>query len=319
MQNKESKRSLIYGFTAAFGILALLLLLLLFFLSRQERNLKFWRPENATIIADGGEAIEVDFPALNSDPAHYQNQFIRVSGDYQRPPLLNCADPVGPTPRWSLINEDLSLEAIRFEGVLRLVPDGTAMVVEGIWRRYDGPLGCNKGNRAVTWYLETIRIISPNPLTNVDGTAVYPNNSDDTTPIATSTSMQLGTALPNATVTPTPSPTGDATTPTLAAGTPTASSTVPPIGMTETAVATTTGTPSSTPTSTGQPTGTSTVTPTWIPTETVEGAPTSTLIPTNTSVPIITSTPAPPGPTSTPGGYPVPPPTVVPTPYYSGR
>ena len=312
MEDRKSKRTILYGITAVFGILALLLLLLLlFFFSRQEHGLKFWRPDNAAIIADGGEAVEVGFPALNSDPARYQNQFIRVSGDYQRPPLLSCADPVGPAPRWSLINEELSLEAIRFESVLRLVPDGTAMVVEGIWRRYDGPLGCNKGYRAVAWYLETIRIISPNPLTNFDGTAVYPDNPDGGIPIITSTPIRLGTISPDATITPTP--TGAVVT-----NTPTGVSTLPPAELTATAVSVTlTGTPTSTPisTSTGLPIGTSTITPTWIPTATVEGAPTSTLIPTNTLVPIITSTPAPPGPTSTPGNYPAPSPTAIPTPY----
>ncbi len=313
MENKRSKRTILYGITAVFGILALLLLLiLLFFFSRQERGLKFWRPNNAVIIADGGEAVDVDFPALNSDPARYQNQFIRVSGDYQRPPLLSCADPVGPAPRWSLINGDLSLEAIRFEGVLRLVPDGTAMVVEGIWRRYDGPLGCDKGNRAVAWYLETIRIISPNPLTNFDGTAVYPNNPDGNTPIITSTPIAGQTVPPNVTITPTP--TGNATTPTLPAGTPTAGSTVPPAEMTETAVATMTGMPTAIPTSTGLPIGTSTVAPTATPTVT-DGSPTLTATPSSTPIPLSTSTPAPPGPTSTPGDYPVPSPTVVPTPY----
>ncbi len=307
MEDTRSKRTILYGITAVFGILVLLLLLLLFFSRRADRGLKFWRASNAAqIIANGGKAVEIDFPTLNDDPAQYQNQFIRVSGNYQRPSRLVCANPSGPAPRWALLNGDLSLEAIGFEGVLRLVPDGMPMIVEGIWRRYDGPLGCNKGYRAVTWYLETVRIIAPNPLTNGNGTAVYLNNPD----IITSTPpiVEL-TISPGITIDP--SPTRDTVTPTLPTNMPTAVTTLPPVEMTETAVAVTlTGTP--TPTRTP----TQTVTPTWIPTATVDGAPTRTPIPTNTSVPAVTATSVNPGATSTSAsGYPPPASTPLPTPY----
>ncbi len=170
MDKNKRKRTILYGIPAV--LLLLILLFLLFFNQRADRDLKFWRADNAAqtvadqMAADGGEVIEVDFPALNNDPAHYQNKFIRVSGAYQRPSHLNCVNPSGPAPRWALLNDTLSMEAVGFDGVLRLVSDGTPMIVEGIWRRYDGPLGCDKGHRAVTWYLETVRILSPNPYTD---------------------------------------------------------------------------------------------------------------------------------------------------------
>lgn len=316
MENKKSKRTILYGITAVFGILVLLFLLILLFSNHSNRDLKLWRANNAAlIIADGGDAFDVEFPTLNSNPANYQNQFIRVSGDYQRASLISCANPAGPTPRWSLINGDLSLEAIGFNDILRLVPAGTPMVVEGIWRRYSGPLGCGKGQRAVVWYLETVRIISPNPLTNYDGSIVYPDNPDGSPPLITATPTSTGeSAPPEGTITPTATPTDSTTESTATAtntpttGTPTAVSTLPPVELTETAVAITrTGTPTRIPTNT--------VTPTWIPTATVQGAPTRTPIPTNTTVPLITSTPAPPGPTPTAGNYPPPATTVPPTPY----
>lgn len=312
MKDKKTKRTILYGITAVFGILVLLFLLTLLFSNRNNRGLKLWRANNAAlIIADGGEAFDVEFPTLNSNPANYQNQFIRVSGDYQRAPLISCANPAGPTPRWSLLNGDLSLEAIGFNNVLRLVPASTPMVVEGVWRRYSGPLGCGKGQRAVVWYLETVRIVSPNPLTNFDGTAVYPSNPDGSTPIITSTpTIARETASPEAPIAPTATTESASTTePAATASTPTAITTLPPVELTETAVsATLTGTPTRITANTP--------TPTWIPTATVQNGPTRTPIPTNTTAaPLPTSTPAPPGPTSTPGNYPAPSPTVVPTPY----
>ncbi len=57
-----------------------------------------------------------------------------------------------------------------YEEVLKRLPDGLTMTVEGIWRQYDGPLGCGKEpGDGQAWYLQVERIISPNPLPLMDG------------------------------------------------------------------------------------------------------------------------------------------------------
>ncbi|MCZ7669586.1 MAG: hypothetical protein M5U34_21625 [Chloroflexi bacterium] len=59
------------------------------------------------------------------------------------------------------------------EELVKRLPDGLTLTVEGVWRQYDGPLGCGKGPAAgVTWYLQVERIVSPNPLPLLNRTVV---------------------------------------------------------------------------------------------------------------------------------------------------
>lgn len=111
------------------------------------------------------EAETVTFRGLNENPAVYLNHVIAVTGDYTPLELPQCRPLAGPPIKWSLVADNLQLNALGFERVLQLVAPGTTMTVVGIWRLYNGPVGCGKEPPAeVVWYLEVTKIIAPNPL-----------------------------------------------------------------------------------------------------------------------------------------------------------
>lgn len=288
------------------------LLVLFFLLGPRTRPLKPLRTsETADPLPISSEANFVTFTDLNGSPVDYLNQFIRVSGSFNPLPLPECLPHSGPDIRWSLIADELQLDAIGFETIVREVPPGTVLTVQGIWRRYHGPFGCGKQpppNDA--WYLEVTQIIEPNPLFGADtvaldtilGPSPTPNNGEPPSPTAVNAQpTDEPTATPTAVTPPT-------TTATLIF-TPT-----PTTILLATETPTLIGTPSPSPTA-ASGTLTATPTPTLTPTPTVTTAPgtpgTPTLTPTVTQTP--TAAPVPPtlvvatpdpyqGPT--PSGYP---------------
>lgn len=222
------------------------------------------------------EATEIGFADLNADPAAYQGRRIQVTGVYTPVEAPECLDYVGPSIRWSLVAEELQLNATGFENVLRLVDEGIDMTVTGIWQAYRGPVGCGKEPADGTvWYLAVDRILEPNPLTGEPGVAltVIPGSPLPTlspletveTPTITETAtiedsgVVTATVAPEATLPVAGTPTTDATplpvTPLVTPGTPTATTGTPDQQGTPNAT-TTVGTP--TPTATGGAQGTTT-------------------------------------------------------------
>jgi hypothetical protein len=248
-----------------------------------------------------GEVIEVEFQELNEDPAAFLGRYIRVTGTLTPIEPEACHDDnghyTGPLIQWALVNDNLQMDARGFEQVISLVRPGTTMTVEGIWRLYQGPLGCGKQpEQGMTWYLETIRIVEPNLLfiPAAPGTVLTETPLVPGVPEATGTAG--GTLPPTSALTP-----GTTATPTVTAGTP--------------------GGRTGTPTRTPLPTPTLLPTPptaqgTAAPAPTGQGTRTATPSGTTTGTPPATFTAEPPGPsTGTPDGYPGgPTPTPSPTP-----
>jgi hypothetical protein len=269
----------------------------------QQGQLKPIRP---TPTAGGqivGQPLPVSLSQLHENPAQYQDQLIRVSGDLGRLRPEPCRHRWGPQTLWVLLDASLRLDTVGFEPILQLVPQGTNLTLDGWWRLYSGPLGCAKKPPAdFRWYLETVQIVAPNPLPLFD--TPMPIDADDpivaTPPGITPTADPLGTAT---VVTPdprTPTATATPTSPTTMTMTPTRTTGTPP-------TATATVRPGSTPT----PTPSRTTTPAAVtPTVTPTPSPTGTVPATATSAP-----PPPPIGTATPGpGYPPPPPPPPPPP-----
>jgi hypothetical protein len=258
----------------------------------------------------------VTFDELQEDPEAYQDELIRVTGSFFRLPPPECLLYTGPGTSWSLISDNLRLDALGFEQSLQLVRPGIELTVDGIFRKYEGPLGCGKRPpEGIAWFLETTQIVQPNPLARVIGTVesdlppIFPPLLGSPTP--------PGTIPPNVTANPTfgISPTPPGTVPTA-----TPSPAVTIIGTaTATAIATSgTQIPTATPSpSSTSGSGTATVTP--LPTPT-SGPGTTTPVPTSTVQPTPGPT-QPPLSTSTPGGYPIPtPPTPTSSPTgYPGK
>lgn len=233
-----------------------------------------------------GHPEPVAFPALDENPAAYHNRLIRVTGAYTPLPLPECGRVRGPASRWALVDQGLRLDAVGYEDLLSLVPDGIDLTVDGFWRLYEGPLGCGKEPPIDRlWYLEVVRLVQPNPLPLLGGRSLA---LDASPRISVTMSLSTLAATPATTGSPTPSGTP------ATSGTPTLTGTPGP------------GTPSATPgpSETPSPSPTLTLTPTLTP----SGAPgaTGTVTATPESSPTRTggSTPTPPPPTNTPSSYP---------------
>jgi hypothetical protein len=207
----------------------------------------------ATTSASAGQPLQiVTFEELNADPAAFLNHSIQVSGSFMPLPTPPCARYSGPDFRWALIADNLQLDALGFERLLGLLTQGTEMTVEGIWRLYEGPLGCGKGPaRGTAWYLQVQRIVQPNPLVSTGGTGgLAIQNADPGLPSLLPTVPP--TATPPATLEPTatveelptvPPVIGEATATATLAG----SGTAMPVGSVTPAVATATTDPAFTP------------------------------------------------------------------------
>lgn len=206
----------------------------------------------------------VTFSELNEDPLAYLNQTVLVSGDFLLVDQSDCSRVSGPDIRWSLTSNNLQLDALGLERIVGLVPQGMPLTVQGIWRLYQGPLGCGKGPpRGTRWYLDARRILQPNPLVGEGGQpiAVDIRSGESALPalIETGPTLESGAAITPTVVTtgaaqtPVPTPTlGDQIVPTqtpLPSGAITPSATAP---QSSTPV-TSTATPA--PSATIQPTG----------------------------------------------------------------
>ncbi len=209
-----------------------------------------------------GEPVLLTFTELNADPAAFRDRRVQVSGDFASVEAPACMPYAGPAIHWSLVAEELQLNAIGFENVLSLLSEGTPMTVSGIWRLYQGPVGCGKepddGN---VWYLAVDQIIEPNPLFGAGDVALTVMAGS---PLPTLSPLDLSTVTPGAT--PTLSPTAGApgtvvVTPTT--GLPTAVLPTPTLGGTPTTLIT--PSPTATQSTPGTPTVTGTPTPTGTP------------------------------------------------------
>ena len=296
-----------------------LLLLATVYWQNQPRSLKPAR-QTATpheVIVDG-QPIIVTFEELNSNATAYQNKWVQVSGSYfpKSPTVCNPLPSNGPIFKSVLVAEGFQLDVQGGEEALAIVAVNTDMVVQGIWRRYSGPVGCGKEPASgVVWYLDIRAVVQPNPIAGstplpIDGTVaadiltavpqVTPTpNGDGSITTPTFTPIPVTVVIETPAVTNTPTPTSDAiiATPTTIVGqTPTATATNGTFTRTPTPDPNATATPQVTSTATATPTVTGTP-PTAAPTNTpVSGIPTATRgsgYPVNTPVP-----------SSTPSGYP---------------
>jgi hypothetical protein len=271
-----------------------------------ERGLKPLRltPTPNVLLLDG-EVVELTFTDLNAAPSAYRNRRLRVTGDYLALAILDCRPSThsGPVFTWALAAEGLQLNARHFESVLRNTPDGFRLTVEGIWRVYEGPLGCGKNApRGIAWYLAVERIIDPNPLPIFSGpprpttAVILPGQSEFPVIPAPIPAMTPTPPAPDSS----PSPTATATALTPGAGQSTLTPTVTPTAGPGTIFPSVTPIVTNTPGG-SLPPGTATVTPT----------PATAISPTPDG--IIPPPPIPTGP-GYPGQTPDPNPSVTPTP-----
>ena len=115
-----------------------------------------------TVLGDVSSttAVTVTFSELNADPLAYLDKPIQVNGEYLPLEKPSCSRYSGPELQWALVAEGLQLEIKGYERIVRILNPGTQMTVQGIWRLYQGPLGCGKGpSTGSAWYLQTQKIV----------------------------------------------------------------------------------------------------------------------------------------------------------------
>lgn len=168
--------------------------------------------------------LEISIADLAAEPETHLGNYVKLTGQYRRQPLLICdADPHLAPATWQLLSEDGSRIAVGgFDSQVRsLLPNDLTVTVAGVWQQFDGLVGCGKNAaRTQIWYLKASDILSPSPIARV---TLTPTGSG--TQIA---GIEGGTAV---------SPTEDAAAPTI---TPTlAGSGEAPLGTPTSAEATT--------------------------------------------------------------------------------
>ncbi len=309
--NWISVRNLGIGTVLILTILGIGLLWLIFGRNSQQQLMPPLPSPTPVTQTPKQEPMTKSFTELNDDPLAYLNQSLLVTGEFLPLDKANCKRVVGPDVRWSLTAENLQLDVVGFERVVRLLSPGTTLTVQGIWRFYQGSLGCGKAPPdGSMWYLEVKKIVQPNPLIAESGQTIQveirPNQPEIPTIISTLQPENVE-PVPTQTATITTSLGTTSPTPTLTDQIiPTQTPLLPEMTPSATAPPSVTNTP---PTSTPDLNATapvSTATSTLIPTET----------PTNNN-PTMTSEAPPAVATATQGtggGYPGPDGSATPTP-----
>ena len=109
----------------------------------------------------------IDFQTLAENPQAYTHNLFRVSGVYR--PVSNnvnqCFPFKGAGVTWALEAEGFRMNMSGFDRMVGLAPDGAQITVDGVWMRYEGPVGCGKEPPTkVVWHLKVNRVVAPNPL-----------------------------------------------------------------------------------------------------------------------------------------------------------
>ncbi|MFQ5422210.1 MAG: hypothetical protein ACE5EY_17825, partial [Anaerolineae bacterium] len=241
-----------------------------------------------------GQFVPVSFPELQADPVAHRDRRIRVTGRFTRLSPPDCVSYRGPVLLWGLVADDLQMNARGLAPLLHLIPADTMMTVEGVWRRYLGPVGCGKEpEEEVVWFLVVERVVQPNPLplsgdspaANGTGNGVIPTRTatavsgSSPTPSPTATADDLNvpaiTLTPSATTANPGTTTTPATPPPSQAGTATPTLTPSPVSSSPAPTADGSGdvTATSPPTTTMTPTPDETPTPGPSPTSTQDNGP----------------------------------------------
>ncbi len=173
--------------------------------------------------------ISIAFSDLDADPFALRDQYIRVTGRFFPQTPVACVPHKGPRPRWGLIADNLQMDMVGLRDLSTFVPEGVELTIDGIWRLYEGPIGCGKEPaKGSLWHLEARQVHQPNPLVfdNFEFPTAFARVGEGTEapvtveepPTATPT-MELmpsetPTATPDVTSTPTISTTTATATPT---------------------------------------------------------------------------------------------------------
>jgi len=115
-------------------------------------------PESAGLMFVS-EPILVTFADIQADPTQFHNQIIRVQGSFTLLPPAPCQPYKGPQLRWALIAAGLRMDALRLEQLRTMIPEGTILTVEGVWRLYHM---CWFSDSPPIWESNPRPVINPN-------------------------------------------------------------------------------------------------------------------------------------------------------------
>lgn len=118
----------------------------------------------------GARPLRLTLEDVLFNPVAYEGARIQVNGRYKKLPVRVCEGQRFDSPAsWSITDGERILFLDGFEGQIRqLLPEQITVEVSGIWRRWNGPMGCGKeAIRSEVFYLDVRNVISPNPITAV--------------------------------------------------------------------------------------------------------------------------------------------------------
>ncbi|MEN8098793.1 MAG: hypothetical protein ABFQ89_06925, partial [Chloroflexota bacterium] len=162
------------------------------------------RSEIGTEFSEPEPVLQIQVEELLSHSEMYHGRMVKVGGRISPLSPTQCAigDPLLPPASFTLADGERIIYLQTSGNGFDLAPPGLALLIEGRWLYWTGPVGCESlAVQTSMWYLQVTRVLYPNPLTK----AIEPPGDLTPQPIDTPVSTEE-IAQPLATLqTPTPS------------------------------------------------------------------------------------------------------------------
>lgn len=146
----------------------------------------------------------VTLEQLADAPQAYLDQYVQLTGRYEPVRVLVCINETArPNPAtWSISDGTLVAQVGGFdEQVNELLPAGLEVTVNGIWRFWEGRVGCGKqAEMTQVWYLDATTMVSPSPLVRLTLTPSGEVALEGSPPPLVEPTQPAGSATPTATV-----------------------------------------------------------------------------------------------------------------------
>ena len=142
----------------------------------------FSESDPVTDLTTSEDIVPVAISQLIESPETFEGATLLVNGRYNPLPQRVCSTTHYKSPAtWNLSANEGQVLMTGFATQLNsLLPDNTDLTVNGVWRQWNGPVGCGKSSVVEqVWYLDVYEIVSPNPLANVTLTPTVPGSSDE--------------------------------------------------------------------------------------------------------------------------------------------
>ncbi|MCP5098245.1 MAG: hypothetical protein GY943_22070, partial [Chloroflexi bacterium] len=104
----------------------------------------FPNDDTTTPIISSGQVVPVEIAQLVENPETFEGVTVLVNGRYHPLPARVCSATSYASPAtWNLVAGEGNVYMNGFDSQLNaLLPESTSMTVNGVWRQWNGPIGC---------------------------------------------------------------------------------------------------------------------------------------------------------------------------------